>query len=337
MSAAQLRTRRALRGGALLAGLLGTGAGLVWLVGAPATLVGTLAGAGDLGADPVEVVLAAMTLLAEGLTAYLLVVVTLAVAGQLPGLFGQLAEAALRTIGLPAVRRAVEAALGGVLAIGLLAGPVAASASAQSRPSPAVGAVAAGARSAAAGAVTGTAGAHLPRPPEAGAAPPTTAPSPAATGATWATTPGGGATRSAPITRSSGEGDGSGQGGLASPHPGPSTGGRAADAVPDASDHPQAGAPAANPAPSEPRPAARAEPAADGIVHVVRPGDTLWDIAAAQLPAGSRDNAVIASQWQRIYTANRATIGENPDLILPGTRLVLPPPAPGAGRGSPRD
>jgi hypothetical protein len=327
MTAAQLRARRALRGSALLAGLLGIGAALVWLVGAPATLVGTLAKAGDLGADPVEVVLAALTLVAEGLTAYLLVVVALAVAGQLPGLLGQLAEAALRTVGLPAVRRAVEAALGGVLAIGLLAGPVAASASAQSRPTPAVGAVAAGAHSAAAGAVTGTAGAHLPRPaPAAGAATPTTAPSPTATGATWATTPGEGAARSAPITRSPGASDGSG---------GSGTEGRpAADAMPDASDHPGASTPA-----TDPRPAGRSEPRADGGFHLVRAGDTLWDIAAAQLPPGGRDNAAIARQWQRIYAANRATIGEDPDLILPGARLVLPAPpeAPGAGPSSPRD
>ena len=339
MTAAQLRTRRALRGGALLAGLLGTGAALIGLVGAPASLVATLAGAGDLGADPVEVVLAALSLLAEGLTAYLLVIVALAVAAQLPGLLGQVAGAGVRMIGLPVVRRAVEAALGGVLAVGLLAGPVAVGASAQSRSTPVAGAVAAGVHSATAGATTGAAGAHLPRPaPAAGAVPPTTVPSPTATGATLATgttVPGHGTARSAPITRAPKSG-GPQQGGPPGTRPSPQG---SADAPPDAADHREDRASGSGPAsaldqspaggpviPVPPAPDERPGRAAEGTVHLVRPGDTLWDIAAAQIPPSQRGNAATAAQWQRVYAANRATIGDNPDLILPGARLVLPPP-----------
>lgn len=56
---------------------------------------------------------------------------------------------------------------------------------------------------------------------------------------------------------------------------------------------------------------------------VVRRGDTLWDIAAAQLGrrAGS---ANIAAAWPAWYRANREVVGPDPDLILPGTALIPP-------------
>jgi len=56
---------------------------------------------------------------------------------------------------------------------------------------------------------------------------------------------------------------------------------------------------------------------------VVRRGDTLWDIAARHLGAES-SAAEIAQEWPRWYAANRSLIGDNPDLILPGQRLVPP-------------
>jgi hypothetical protein len=133
---AQARARRSLRGLLLLGLLIGLGAGLLALVGTPPALVGTLAGAGDLDADPVGVVLAALGLLAELLAAYLVVVVFLATAGQLPGLVGRLAGRALRRVGAPMIRRSLEVALGGVLAVGLVTGPVASGASARQRAAP---------------------------------------------------------------------------------------------------------------------------------------------------------------------------------------------------------
>lgn len=69
------------------------------------------------------------------------------------------------------------------------------------------------------------------------------------------------------------------------------------------------------------RPEARAAAAYD--VVVVRPGDTLWDIARRHLPAGASD-ASIARAWPRWYAANRAVIGSDPDLLLPGQRLRSP-------------
>ncbi|MBV9823263.1 MAG: LysM peptidoglycan-binding domain-containing protein [Actinobacteria bacterium] len=56
----------------------------------------------------------------------------------------------------------------------------------------------------------------------------------------------------------------------------------------------------------------------------VRPGDSLWSIAARHL-ATDRSAARIAQAWPRWYAANRQAIGSRPDLIRPGTRLVAPP------------
>jgi outer membrane biosynthesis protein TonB len=61
--------------------------------------------------------------------------------------------------------------------------------------------------------------------------------------------------------------------------------------------------------------------------HRVRPGDTLWALAAAQLPAGSSP-AVITADWQHWYEANRAAIGADPDLLLVGEQLVIPQETP---------
>jgi hypothetical protein len=58
---------------------------------------------------------------------------------------------------------------------------------------------------------------------------------------------------------------------------------------------------------------------------VVKPGDSLWLIAAARLRPRAGDAAIAAacSEW---YASNRAVIGPDPDLITPG--LVLRAPAP---------
>jgi nucleoid-associated protein YgaU len=58
---------------------------------------------------------------------------------------------------------------------------------------------------------------------------------------------------------------------------------------------------------------------------VVRPGDSLWSLTARRLGPGTTSTQ-IAATWPRLYAANRAAIGDNPDLIHPGQRLV--PPAP---------
>lgn len=50
-------------------------------------------------------------------------------------------------------------------------------------------------------------------------------------------------------------------------------------------------------------------------VVIVREGDCLSTIA--ERVYGLQD-------WQRIYRANLATIGSDPDFIRPGMRLVIP-------------
>ncbi len=72
--------------------------------------------------------------------------------------------------------------------------------------------------------------------------------------------------------------------------------------------------------------AAPAAPAA-AVVRTVRPGDSLWRIAAQSLgPHAS--TAQIALSWPTWWQANRAVIGDDPDLLHPGTRLTPPPTRP---------
>lgn len=57
-------------------------------------------------------------------------------------------------------------------------------------------------------------------------------------------------------------------------------------------------------------------PAAGGGEYTVQSGDSLSKIAQQKLGD--------ANKWRQIYDANRATIGDNPDLIKPGQRLRIP-------------
>lgn len=56
--------------------------------------------------------------------------------------------------------------------------------------------------------------------------------------------------------------------------------------------------------------------------HRVRPGDSLWSIAERHMPGAGPTE--IDAGWRRIHRANRAVIGPDPDLIIPGTTLRLP-------------
>jgi hypothetical protein len=58
-------------------------------------------------------------------------------------------------------------------------------------------------------------------------------------------------------------------------------------------------------------------------VHVVRPGECLWSIAEALLPAGA-GTAEIAAEVQRLWHLNASRIGTgDPSLVYAGTELVL--------------
>jgi hypothetical protein len=65
----------------------------------------------------------------------------------------------------------------------------------------------------------------------------------------------------------------------------------------------------------------------------VRPGDSLWTIAARHLPAGS-PAAEICTSWPRWYQVNRAVIGDDPNRLRPGQVLILPVGATVTGAGS---
>ena len=78
--------------------------------------------------------------------------------------------------------------------------------------------------------------------------------------------------------------------------------------------------------PQRHRPATPASPAVQTAVqsqdtYVVRPGDSLWSIAAAH--PGESD---VDSRRRAIWQANRGVVGDDPDLILPGQALRLPRP-----------
>lgn len=77
------------------------------------------------------------------------------------------------------------------------------------------------------------------------------------------------------------------------------------------------------PAAAQHRPDAPVPPAPRSRTVVVEPGDTLWALAAASLPTGA-SNADVAARVALLHRTNRATVGPDPDLILPGQELRLP-------------
>lgn len=69
------------------------------------------------------------------------------------------------------------------------------------------------------------------------------------------------------------------------------------------------------------RPGTRTLP--DTVEVVVAPGDSIWSIVAAQLgPLATA--ADIAEAWPAWYDTNRAVIGHDPCLLIPGQILVPP-------------
>jgi hypothetical protein len=71
------------------------------------------------------------------------------------------------------------------------------------------------------------------------------------------------------------------------------------------------------------------ETAASRVV-VVNPGDSLWSIAQERLGPEATPGQVEGEVWG-IYGLNRDRIGDDPNLILAGQELFLPPPEAGSG------
>lgn len=94
--------------------------------------------------------------------------------------------------------------------------------------------------------------------------------------------------------------------------------------------------PAAPAAPATPAPAPSPEPAEPSGPEAeqwpVAPGDSFWSIAGEVLAdiAGHRaDDDEISRYWRQLIAANRQRLLDpaNPDLLVPGQQLALPPPA----------
>jgi hypothetical protein len=87
------------------------------------------------------------------------------------------------------------------------------------------------------------------------------------------------------------------------------------------------------PAPTAPTAAPpRASPttSAAATVWQVRPGDHFWSIAERTVAGhggDSTDDAVVARYWRVLVEANRdrLVVADDPDLIVPGQLLVMPP------------
>lgn len=60
--------------------------------------------------------------------------------------------------------------------------------------------------------------------------------------------------------------------------------------------------------------------------HLVRPGESLWSIAAAHLRQRGVDptDPLVAAEWPRWYSTNADTVGSDPHLIHPGQELLAP-------------
>ncbi len=65
----------------------------------------------------------------------------------------------------------------------------------------------------------------------------------------------------------------------------------------------------------------------DPSTHVVVRGESLWRLAGAILlerTGREPTSGDIARFWPHIYEANRAVIGDDPNLILPGQQFTIP-------------
>ena len=58
------------------------------------------------------------------------------------------------------------------------------------------------------------------------------------------------------------------------------------------------------------------EPSGETKSYVVKKGDSLSEIAQREMGDGDR--------WKELYEANKSAIGDDPDMIHPGTELTIP-------------
>jgi hypothetical protein len=242
--------------------------------------------------DPTAPLLALVGLVAWSLTGWLLLLVLLTWGSGLPGAVGRGAARCARWVAPASVRSLVRVAVGTTLAVTVLGAPTAAFADDTPTQVPTI----AGSASdpldwpgVAAGLSPSASPTVDPSPSLAPTPAASASPTPTALGPTAVVTPAG-----RPTAALSVDGDA-----LVSPTSGPS---RSTAAAP---------------------PTAAARSAVPGDDVVVAPGDTLWDLAAAELGPDATDRQV-AQAWPQWWSANRAAIGTDPDLLVPGTHLSVP-------------
>lgn len=254
----------------------------VLLLSAPSPRVAlrVLADAGG-STDPTAPLVAAVSLLAWAVTGWLVLTVVVVLLSRVPGLLGRTARGLARRVAPTTVRRAVEAALGITVAVGVVV-PTAALAAPTTLPTAA--ATAETAWDLDWPSSTATTGTSTPSP----SAPAATTPPPAPAVTTASRTPAASPTPTATASTA------------------PRT--RATSAAPPAAVHPSPATPVAT-------------------AVVVEPGDSLWSLAETSLRSTGTPptDRQVAQAWPRWWAANRDAVGDDPDLLLPGT--VLRPPA----------
>ena len=116
--------REVLTGLALLVGVGALEALLLRIAGPPSSHLRVLADLANPMAEPLEGTLAAFALAAEGIAGYLVLALALRTSAHLPGVVGQAANHVERLLTVPAVRRGIDALLGGALIAQLAFAPV---------------------------------------------------------------------------------------------------------------------------------------------------------------------------------------------------------------------
>lgn len=264
--------------------------------------------------DPFAPLIGVVSLVAWAAALWLAVSVLVTLAGECPGWTGRIGRALSRRIVPATVRRTLQLSLGLTVAVGAL-GATTASATAPPVTAPPVTAATSSAAAPSAGSPS--------------------APGPLAASLDWPTT---GAVPSTSLRDEPREDAPSAAAATPPPSATPS-------ATPSVAPAPSAlasvGTPTSTlapaPAPTDasgPEPPTapavpdRPSPATSTSATSVRveAGDSLWSISRAHLESGgaSATPADIAGAWPQWWEANRQLVGDDPDLLLPGTQLTPP-------------
>ena len=306
-------------------GLVLVGLVLLGEVGSPVGLLRALGDLGDPWADPVAAMISLLALLAETLVAYILVVLALRSLCLLPGSFGWVAGRITPLVTPVVVRRLLDLLVGGTL---LAQATLAATSGMPPGHRAPVPTLAVAASSVVGGPAAPAIGPDL-GPPSIGPARPRqevtdpveTRPAPRRSSAPLPPWLGGRPSNPTPVpTTGAGPGSTGGAGGssgeAAGGSPGQAEAGSRSDTEPESTGNRKFG-------PSDDAGSESTGEAGGG--YTVAAGDTLWAIAAAHLAPGERTVRNLDRYWRQVYRASRRAVGADPDLIHPGTRLVVPP------------